>query len=206
MTAQQRTVTPLPVHGGRVLGHLRGLRQALVAAEQHADRLAAWGAELATRLRAGQRLLVAGNGGSAAEAQHLAAEIVGRYRRERRAYSAIALTAETSSLTAIGNDYGFTEIFARQVRAHGRPEDVLVLLSTSGASQNLVEAAQVARGLGLQVWGLTGEGPNPLSAACTDAIAFRGPNPHVQECQLAAIHALCEVFDAVLAYDGRTGS
>jgi len=178
-----------------VLAHLRGLRSALAVAERHAAHLGAWGSELADRLTAGGRLLVAGNGGSAAEAQHLAAELVGRYRENRRAFSAIALSAETSSLTAIGNDYGFAEIFARQVRAHGRPGDILLLLSTSGASRNLVEAARAAAQCGLASWAMTGEGPNPLSTACDDAVCFDGAAPHVQECQLAAIHAVCGVFD-----------
>lgn len=185
-----------PASDSGVLAHLRGLRSALTGAERHAAHLSAWGSELADRLTAGGRLLVAGNGGSAAEAQHLAAELVGRYRENRQAFSAIALSAETSSLTAIGNDYGFAEIFARQVRAHGRPGDILLLLSTSGASRNLVEAARAAEQCGLASWAMTGEGPNPLSTACDDAVCFDGAAPHVQECQLAAIHAVCGVFDA----------
>lgn len=179
-----------------VTGHLRSLTRALAAAERHATHLETWGLELAERLRAGGRLLVAGNGGSAAEAQHLTAELVGRYRDERRAFSAIALNAETSSVTAIGNDYGFAEVFARQVRAHARENDVVLLLSTSGGSRNLIEAAHAARFVGASSWAMTGEGPNPLTTVCDEAICFDGASPHVQECQLAAVHALCEVFDA----------
>ena len=180
----------------RVRAHLRGLADAVAAAERHAERLAAWGVDLAARLRSGRRLLAAGNGGSAAEAQHLTAELVGRYREERPAYSAIALSSETSSLTALGNDYGFEEVFARQVRAHARAGDVVLLLSTSGSSPNLLRAAQAAREVGATTWALTGPGPNPLQAACDEAICFDGPSPHVQECQLAAVHAVCAVFDA----------
>lgn len=179
-----------------VLEHLRGLSEAVAALEEHADHLADWGRELHCRLRGGGRLLAAGNGGSAAEAQHLTAELVGRYRGEREAYSAIALSAETSSLTAIGNDYGFDEVFARQVGAHARSGDVVILLSTSGASENLVRAAHAARRAGAASWALTGCGRSPLADACDDAIRIAGQPPHVQECQLAAVHALCEVFDA----------
>lgn len=182
--------------GGSIRRHFRDLGRDLRIAERHAPQLEAWAVELASRLSAGARLLVAGNGGSAAEAQHLAAELVGRYREERPAFSAIALTAESSSVTAIGNDYGFAEVFARQVRAHGRPGDVLVLLSTSGESRNLVEAARAAERAGVTAWALTGAGPNPLSTVCDEAICFDGASPHVQECQLAAIHAICQVFDA----------
>ncbi|QZY51809.1 D-sedoheptulose-7-phosphate isomerase [Leucobacter tenebrionis] len=195
-----------PASGERVTAHLEGLRAALACAMRHASHLEEWGDHLATRLRSGARLLVAGNGGSAAEAQHLAAELVGRYRGDREAYSAIALNAETSSLTAIGNDYGFAEVFARQVRAHARAGDVVLLISTSGASRNLIEAARAARALGATTWALTGEGPNPLTTVCDDAICIDGASPHVQESQLAAIHAICEVFDERVADSARSGS
>ena len=109
--------------------------------------------------------MAAGNGGSAAQAQHLTAELVGRFGAERRALSAIALHAETSSLTAVGNGYGFEEIFARQVRAHGRRGDVLVVLSTSGSSANLPAAAREARTTGMHTWVLTWPLPNELAAS-----------------------------------------
>lgn len=179
-----------------VRGHLLGSQRALARLEAHATRLTAWGVELAARLSRGQRLLAAGNGGSAAEAQHLTAELVGRYRGERRAFSALALSSETSSVTAIGNDYGFEEVFARQVRAHARGGDIVLLLSTSGASPNLLRAAEAAREAGALVWALTGPAPNPLAELSDGAVAIDGAPPHAQECQLVAIHALCEVFDA----------
>ncbi|WP_336660720.1 D-sedoheptulose-7-phosphate isomerase [Leucobacter sp. USHLN153] len=187
-----------------VLDHWDDLAEALVLARRHAPHLEAWGRELATRLRRGHRLLVAGNGGSAAEAQHLSAELVGRYRGDRDAYSAIALHAETSSITAIGNDYGFDQVFARQVRAHARSGDILLLLSTSGGSANLLEAARAAERAGATTWAMTGPGPNPLSSIVDDAICLDGASPHVQECQLAAIHAVCEVFDACVGKDGQS--
>ncbi|KWX11003.1 phosphoheptose isomerase, partial [Carbonactinospora thermoautotrophica] len=134
--------------------HLTALQDALWRFRGSVDTANAWGRELAEVLPAGGRLLVAGNGGSAAQAQHLAAELVGRYRDDRPPFSAIALHAETSSLTAIGNDYGYELVFARQVEAHGRPGDVLMLLSASGGSPNVIGAARVARRRGLTVWAL----------------------------------------------------
>ena len=137
--------------------HLPLLRRALTDLERQAALVDRWGAELARVLGAGGRLLAAGNGGSAGEAQHLTAELVGRFETpDRRPLSAIALCAETSSLTAIGNDFGFEHAFARQVTAHGRRGDVLVLLTTSGRSRNLVHAAEAAHAAGVRVWAMTG--------------------------------------------------
>jgi len=179
--------------------HLGDLAELESELARNADRISAWGVELASRLLRGQRLLVAGNGGSAAEAQHLAAELVGRFQGERRAFSAIALTAETSSLTAIGNDYGYEQVFARQVEAHGRAGDVLMLLSTSGRSPNLLEAAAAARRGRVTAWAMTGPGPNPLTEASDDAVALATSSPHAQEGHLIAVHALCRAFDAAVA-------
>jgi D-sedoheptulose 7-phosphate isomerase len=190
---------PAPVRARSVVDdHLDGLGVTLAALRTHAPRLSSWGTELAGRLRRGQRLLAAGNGGSAAEAQHLTAELVGRYRGEREPLSAIALHADTSTMTALGNDYGFTEIYARQVRAHGRPGDVLVLLSTSGRSENLLAAAEVARSLGVTVWSVTGADPNPLADLSDEAVCLPGATPSVQEAHLVAVHLLCEMVDATL--------
>jgi D-sedoheptulose 7-phosphate isomerase len=158
-----------------------------------------WGRQLAYVLPDGGRLLVAGNGGSAAQAQHLTAELVGRYCLDRDPFSAIALHAETSAVTAILNDYGAEELFARQVRAHGRPGDVCLLMSTSGRSSNIVSAAHAARERGLTVWAMTGAAPNPLAdfaddALCVDAV----DTATVQEIHLVALHLVCEEFDAAL--------
>ncbi|MBB4689146.1 D-sedoheptulose-7-phosphate isomerase [Amycolatopsis jiangsuensis] len=162
-------------------------------------RITAWGERLAGVFAAGGRVLSCGNGGSAAEAQHLTGELVGRFRRERRPLSAIALHADTSALTAIGNDYGAHELFARQVHAHGRPGDVLICLSTSGTSQNVVAAAKAAHELGVRTWALTGPAPNPLAALCDDAVAVDEASvATVQELHLALVHALCEALDDAL--------
>jgi D-sedoheptulose 7-phosphate isomerase len=132
--------------------HLENVLPALRSLESQADKLAGWGVELAQRLLSGQKLLAAGNGGSAAEAQHLTAELVGRFDGERMPFSAISLHAESSAVTAIANDYGYAELFARQVRAHGRSGDILVLLSTSGQSPNLLRAAEAAARLNVTTW------------------------------------------------------
>jgi phosphoheptose isomerase len=179
--------------------HLDDLRCALTSLRAQERELDAWGRLLAGRLDDG-RLLVAGNGGSAAEAQHLTAELVGRFEGERRPLSAICLHGDTSSLTAIGNDYGGEEIFARQVEAHGRPGDVLLLLTTSGRSRNLVEAAKRARRLGVAVWAMTGRRPNPVAELSDRVIAVAAESTSsIQEAHLVAVHAICAAVDRHLS-------
>ncbi|MFL5818841.1 MAG: SIS domain-containing protein [Conexibacter sp.] len=159
-----------------------------------------WGERLADVLTAGGRLLAVGNGGSAAQAQHLTAELVGRYRTERQPLSAICLHGDTSSLTAIANDYGSDEAFARQVRGHGRPGDVLIALSTSGRSSNVVRAVEAANALGMATWALTGAEPNPLADLCDDALRVRSADAATtQELHLVALHVLCGAVDRELA-------
>jgi D-sedoheptulose 7-phosphate isomerase len=179
--------------------HLDNVAPALAALQQQAGHLAAWGEELASRLLAGARLLTAGNGGSAAEAQHLSAELVGRFRDERRPFSAIALHTDTSAVTAIGNDYGYELVFARQVTGHARPGDILLLMSTSGNSKNLLLAAEAAERAHARTWALTGRAPNPLTMAVQDYIAIDAPPANVQEAHLIALHAICQCFDAAVA-------
>jgi D-sedoheptulose 7-phosphate isomerase len=179
--------------------HLDRLARAIAAAAGLEETVSAWGRHLAVVLSAGGRMLACGNGGSAAQAQHLTAELSGRYHHDREPLSAIALSAEAPALTAIGNDYGFDQAFARQVRAHGRLGDVLMLLSTSGRSQNLIEAAKAARDTGMTTWALTGPAPNPLADACDDAVAIAADMAAtVQEIHLASVHMLCAAVDAVL--------
>ncbi|MFI0737380.1 SIS domain-containing protein [Streptomyces sp. NPDC021100] len=193
-----RTVRPPDTTGGDHCGRLLSALE-LFRAEQAAV-AERWGRRLAGVLSAGGRLLAAGNGGSAAQAQHLTAELVGRYREDRPPFSAIALHADTSSCTAIVNDYGPDELFARQVRAHARPGDVLVLLSTSGASTNLLAAAAAGRASAMEVWSLTGPAPNPLAEAGHDRLCVAaGTTANVQELHLVAVHLLCASFDAALA-------
>lgn len=179
--------------------HLENVVPALESLRSQSGRLAAWGVELAQRLLRGQRLLAAGNGGSAAEAQHLTAELVGRFDGERVPFSAISLHAESSAVTAIANDYGYDDVFARQVRAHGRSGDVLMLLSTSGKSPNLLRAAEAAARLNITTWALTGAGPNPLADACDEGVMIDALNANAQEGHLIALHAVCRAFDLEVA-------
>jgi D-sedoheptulose 7-phosphate isomerase len=179
--------------------HLAGLAAAIIPFRGVAGRLARWGGELAWTLGQGGRLLVAGNGGSAAEAQHLAAELVGKLRGDRAPLSAIALCADSSAVTAISNDYGFEQVYARQVRGHGRADDILMLMSTSGRSPNLLAAADAARDIGMRTWALTGPGPNPLAERCDEALACPSPDSQVvQELHLISVHVLCEYVDRTL--------
>jgi D-sedoheptulose 7-phosphate isomerase len=180
--------------------HLAGLAAALLPYREAAGKLGRWGGELAWTLGHGGRLLVAGNGGSAAEAQHLAAELVGKLRDDRMPLSAIALCAETSSLTAIGNDYGYEAVFARQVEALGQPGDLLLLFSTSGESENLIRAALVGRQRGLRVVAITGAGPNRLARLADCAVLIPSTDtPLIQEVQMIATHLLCELVEVALA-------
>lgn len=179
--------------------HICALAEALTRIGGEAPRVNAWGRHLAGVLTAGGRLLACGNGGSAAEAQHLTAELVGRFRGERIPLSAISLHADTSALTALANDYGVEEIFARGVRAHGRPGDVLVTLSTSGTSPNVLAAVKAGHELGLTCWALTGPAPNPLAAMCDDAICVDASSgATVQEIHLLLVHGLCMALDDVV--------
>jgi phosphoheptose isomerase len=182
-----------------MLRHRAELDSALCSLRDQVPVIERWGRVLAERLPAGGRLLAAGNGGSAAEAQHLTGELVGRFLDERRPFAAVSLCSDSSTLTAVVNDYGQEEMFARQVEGHGRPGDVLVLLSTSGASPNVLAAAERGRRCGLTVWGLTGPGPNQLASACHEAIRVDAPTTAaIQEGHLVAVHAVCAVLDAHL--------
>jgi D-sedoheptulose 7-phosphate isomerase len=190
-----RFARPLPA--GRA--HLAQLAGPLAALHAETPRLERWGRQLAHVLAGGGRLLAAGNGGSAAQAAHLTSELVGRYRDDRPPFSAIALCAESSAVTAIGNDYGLEEVFARQVRAHGRPGDVLVAMSTSGRSGNVVAAVDAAAAIGMTTWALCGTRDCPLAAACDDALCVETPHTAtVQEVHLIAVHLICAAFDEAL--------
>jgi D-sedoheptulose 7-phosphate isomerase len=188
---------PAKVAHSGLTAHVDHLIEALRSPQTRLETAQQWGRRLAVPLLGGNRLLVAGNGGSAAEAQHLTAELVGRYVADRPPLSAIALHAETSTLTAIGNDFGSAEAYARQVAAHGREGDVVLLLSASGRSGNVLAAAERARALSLTVWAMTGPAPNPLADLADDAICVAGVDTAVvQEVHLVAIHALCDALDA----------
>lgn len=160
---------------------------------------------IVTSLKAGGKILLCGNGGSAGDAQHVAAEFLGRFLRERRALPAIALTTNTSAITAIGNDYHFDEIFARQVAAFGKKGDVLIGISTSGKSRNVIRALEVAGTLDMVKISLTGAAPGEM-AACSD-LTLAMPSPHtprVQEMHICVAHFICEYVELAFV-DGRDG-
>jgi phosphoheptose isomerase len=154
---------------------------------------------------AGKKVLLCGNGGSAADAQHIAAELVGRFVLERRPLAAIALTTDTSALTSIANDYGYEHVFARQVDALGAPGDVLIAITTSGTSNNVVAAAAAARQRGMKVIGLTGSKGAAFVAACDAGVAVPSTvTARIQECHITIGHLLCEVIDEAFAAAAAT--
>jgi D-sedoheptulose 7-phosphate isomerase len=154
---------------------------------------------LAASLGAGGKLLTFGNGGSAADAQHIAAEIVGRYKQDRPAYAAMALTTDTSALTAIANDYGFEQVFARQVEGIGQRSDVLLALSTSGRSPNILAALRTARQRGLVTIGFTGAKGEALGAHCDHLlVAPSDDTPVVQQIHLAVAHGICDEIEQTM--------
>jgi D-sedoheptulose 7-phosphate isomerase len=147
-------------------------------------------------LAAGGTVLAFGNGGSAAEAQHFATELSGRFLQERRALAALALTTDSSALTAIANDYGFERVFERQIEALGRPGDVAIAISTSGESPNVVCGLQAARARGLKTIAITGPGVGALGDAADICIAVPGAlTPRVQEGQLTVLHLICDLVE-----------
>lgn len=168
-------------------------------ADGHADAIGLLAGLYVRTLRGGGTLFFAGNGGSAADAQHIATEYVVRYRRNRKPLAAVALTTDTSLLTACGNDLGFDEVFARQVEALVRPGDLLVLHSTSGESPNVLRAAQTAKTTGATVVALLGRGGGPLRALVDHALVVPSDDTaRVQELHLAIEHAICEIVEGEL--------
>jgi D-sedoheptulose 7-phosphate isomerase len=152
--------------------------------------------EIGTALEGGRKILIFGNGGSAGDAQHIAAELVGRFQRERRPYPAIALTTDTSLLTAIGNDYGFEQVFVRQVQALGQKGDIAIAISTSGNSPNVLSATEVAREKGLVTVGLTGRDGGKLGSLVRYHLNVPHPlSARVQEVHIMIGHILCELAD-----------
>ncbi len=170
------------------------LKQSFFEAE--AEHILAQAADMAERLKRGCRILICGNGGSAADAQHFAAELSGRYVKERRALAGIALTVDSSALTAIGNDYGFDRVFSRQVEALGRPGDLLVGISTSGNSPNVIHAVAAAQELGMRTLGLLGRDGGQLKGLVDDALVVPSAvTARIQEIHMMTYHFWCEAID-----------
>jgi D-sedoheptulose 7-phosphate isomerase len=162
----------------------------------HAEGLVALADVIADRVRKGGKVLVFGNGGSAADAQHFAGELVGRFTKEGPPIAALALTTDTAIMTAVGNDYGYEHIFKRQLEAHGRATDVAVAISTSGNSRNVLEAVHVAKSRGLLTVGMTGEGGGKLAPLVDHLFAVPSKDtPRIQEVHHLMNHILCELLE-----------
>jgi D-sedoheptulose 7-phosphate isomerase len=184
------------MHDAHLLAGHRESIAAIAALAEHYDTLVAIAARLTACLDAGGTIYLCGNGGSAADAQHVAAEFVGRFLRERRPLPAVALTCNTSLLTAVANDYDFSEVFARQVRAHVGPADCVVGISTSGRSPNVLTALSAARDRGACTIGFTGAQGHELAAVCDECL--RAPSdqtPRIQEAHLVAWHLICDLVE-----------
>jgi len=195
----QNSKDPIAAHFERSLAALQRASQdaALLAT---ARKIAA---VITAALRSGNKLLIIGNGGSAADAQHIAAEIVGRYKQDRPVWAAIALTTDTSALTAIANDYGFEQVFARQVEGLGQRGDVLLALSTSGRSPNILAALRKARERGLVTIGFTGLKGEALGAFCDHLLVSPSDDtPVIQQIHLAVAHGICHEIEQSLMREG----
>ena len=175
-----------------ILSHIKIIQ----SLNQHKDKIETIAKSLINSLESGGRLFICGNGGSAADAQHMAAEFIGRFKKKRKPFPAVALTTDTSILTSIGNDFGFSEIFARQIRGLGRKGDVLMAISTSGNSQNLVRATKQAQRLKMTTVGILGKGGGKLKkevdiCLIVDCI----DTPRIQEAHSLIIHTICELVE-----------
>ena len=192
----------------RIAAHFQSSLDGLSKAVQSADLRATThtiARAVADALKAGNKLLLIGNGGSAADAQHIAAEIVGRYKQERPGWAAIALTTDTSALTAIANDYGFEQVFARQVQGLAKRGDVLFALTTSGRSPNVLAALKVARDLGVTTIGFTGTKGESLRASCDHLfVAPTDDTPVIQQVHMMAMHAICDEVEQALIATTKT--
>jgi D-sedoheptulose 7-phosphate isomerase len=192
----------------RIAAHFQSSLAGLTKAVQSSDLLATThtiARAVTDALKAGNKLLLIGNGGSAADAQHIAAEIVGRYKQERPGWAAIALTTDTSALTAIANDYGVEQIVARQVQGLARRGDVLFALTTSGRSPNIIAALKVARDLGVTTVGFTGTKGESLRASCDHLfVAPTDDTPVIQQIHMMAMHAICDEVEQALIGAAKT--
>lgn len=183
-----------------IRGEFRSHLDAFSSNEKLFDRLGAACEMVTSTLKNGNKILICGNGGSAADAQHFAAELSGRYKSERAGLAGIALSTDTSALTAIGNDYGFEFVFSRQLEALGRESDLLVAISTSGNSSNIIKAIQSARNLGINVLGLSGKGGGAMNEICDlNLVVDSSDTARIQESHIFFIHTICQAVDMAFA-------
>ncbi len=175
---------------------LNNLARSITALSEQAETIAAIAAACTQALRAGNKIMFCGNGGSAADSQHLAAEFVGRYKLERPAMNSVALTVDTSILTAIGNDYGYNDVFRRQVEGIGRKGDILVGLSTSGNSTNIIQAFEQARSMGITTVAFTGRSGGKMKELADICLPVTADvTNHIQELHITSGHLICELVE-----------
>ena len=188
-----------PAAGEKILAHFRTAQANFAKLERQADLVAAAAEIVVTALGSGGKVLFCGNGGSAADSQHLAAELMGRYARDRKPLPALALTADTSALTAIGNDYGYGEVFARQLKGIAAEGDVLVALSTSGNSENVLRAVKVAKAMGIRTIALTGQGGGKLGRLSDLCIAALSEvTGEIQGMHVVIGHLICALVEEAI--------
>jgi D-sedoheptulose 7-phosphate isomerase len=181
------------------ISNVKSLREVLVQVESLGNNVLIAGAMASNVLRSGGKILFCGNGGSAADCQHLAAELTGRFINDRRPLAAAALTTDTSALTCIGNDYSFEEIFARQVTGFGRPGDLLIGISTSGNSRNVIRAVEDAKKIGIRTIGFLGRDGGQLKNLCEhNIIVPSNVTARIQECHILIGHTLCGLIEQEL--------
>ena len=195
---------PSPVSSAKVAVAqvVRALRETAAAHERmtaSAESVVQAATAMAAALKEGHTVFAFGNGGSAADAQHFTAELVGRYEQERRGWPAVALSTDTSALTAIGNDYGFDRVFARQLESLGRPGDVALAITTSGNSPNVLRALEIAKARGLVTIALTGRGGEAGKMAAHHVSVAEDRTPRVQEVHATVLHVMCELMEMELA-------
>ena len=173
-------------------------KQALINDTKRLEGLLEVAEVASTTIKAGHKIMPCGNGGSAADSQHIAAELIGRFEKERRSMAAIALTTDTSALTAIGNDYGYDQVFARQVEGLGQSGDLLIGISASGNSKNVVKAMEVAQSKGIRTVALVGDKPEGAMQAIADYV-LAAPSTNtarIQECHILIMHTLCQLVES----------
>lgn len=173
-------------------------KQALINDTKRLEGLLEVAKVASSTIKAGHKIMLCGNGGSAADSQHIAAELIGRFEKERRSMAAVALTTDTSALTAIGNDYGYDQVFARQVEGLGRSGDLLIGISTSGNSKNVVKAMEVAQSKGIRTVALVGDKPEGAMQAIADYV-LAAPSTNtarIQECHILIMHTLCQLVES----------
>lgn len=173
-------------------------KQALINDTKRLEGLLEVAKVASSTIKAGHKIMLCGNGGSAADSQHIAAELIGRFEKERRSMAAIALTTDTSALTAIGNDYGYDQVFARQVEGLGQSGDLLIGISTSGNSKNVVKAMEVAQSKGIRTVALVGDKPEGAMQAVADYV-LAAPSTNtarIQECHILIMHTLCQLVES----------